>query len=240
MSFTWEREPIRTAPLSVVVTVPTAAGALEPTLDPLLNHLKRLGNDFEVLVCPEGGPEGRPAVSEGLTAVTVVTPEKPGHGAALKAGLKAARHPLVFTFPATGEYDAADLAQFLERIDRCDLVCGIRRGLSRWTRWRWGFWPYLLFGVSVRDATCPVRLYRREIFKRIPIQSSSGFAEVEILAKANFLERIFDEVEIAWKPGPVSVDRGTARDLRRLFNHPDFGPVDPDAVAAQATSPTSA
>ncbi len=240
MSFTWEREPIRTAPLSVVVTVPPAAGPVEPIVEPLLSQLKRLGQDYEVLLCPEGGPDQRPARPEEPGAATVVTVEKPGHGAALKAGLKAARHPLVFTFPATGEYDPVDLSQFLERIDRCDLVCGCRRGLGRWSRWRWGFWPYLLFGVSVRDATCPVRLYRREIFKRIPIQSPSGFAEVEILAKANFLERIFDEVEIAWKPGPVSVDRGSARDLRRLFNHPDFGPVDPDAVAAEATSPTSA
>lgn len=239
MSFTWEREPIRNAPLSVVVTVPSAAGPVEPIIDALSNQLKRQGQDFEVLLCSEGGAEHTPAASEERNPVLRITPERPGHGAALKAGLAAARHPLVFTFPATGEYDPADLPQFLDRIDRCDLVCGCRRGLDRWRRWRWGFWPYLLFGVSVRDATCPVRLYRREIFKRIPIQSPSGFAEVEILAKANFLERIFDEVEIAWKPGPLTVDRGTARDLRRLFNHPDFGPIDPDAVAPQAATQTS-
>lgn len=236
MSFVWERDPIRTAPLSVLVPMPSVAGPLEPTLEPLLNQLKRLGQDHEVLVCPEGGPEHRPSVPGSLAGVSVVAAEKPGHGAALKAGLSAARHPLVFTFPATGEYDPADLPRFLERIDSCDVVCGCRTGLSRWTRWRWNFWAYMLFAVSVRDATCPVRLYRREIFKRIPIQSSSGFAEVEILAKANFLERIFDEVEIAWKPGSVSVDRGTARDCRRVFSHPDFGPVDPEAAAAPTVS----
>lgn len=233
MPFTWDREPIRDAPLSVLVTVPSGTGSLAPILSGLENALKSQAAGYEVLIAPEGGPDHRPDLGSMANQTIVVPVEKPGHGSALRAGLKAARYPLVFTFPASGEYDPADLPAFLERIDRADLVCGCRRGLSRWARWHWGLWPYLLFGVSVRDATCPVRLYRREIFRRIPIQSLSGFAEVEILAKANFLECIFDEVEIAWKPGTVSVDRGTTRDMWQLFNHPDFGPIDPDAVAAQ-------
>src|SRR2546422_989826 len=77
-------------------------------------------------------------------------------------------------------------------IDSVDIVCGVRRGvdtggkLGRW--WRHFASPaFLLFGLWLRDPASPARLYRRSIFERIPIQSNGWFAQVEILAKANFL-----------------------------------------------------
>src|SRR5579871_3798759 len=43
-----------------------------------------------------------------------------------------------------------------------------------------------LFGVRVGDIDSACKLFRRELFDRIPIQSDGAFVHAEILAKANF------------------------------------------------------
>src|SRR5262249_42578980 len=139
-----------------------------------------------------------------------------GFGAALRAGVAAARQPLLATSTGDRQYQPADLRGLLERIDKVDLVTGYRcwRPVPRLLRWlgavyrlavrvlfgisleplpcwlgeqgqkkRWlARW---VFGVRVHDVECAFRLYRRQIFARIPIQSNGPFALVEILAKAN-------------------------------------------------------
>lgn len=233
MPFNWERSPIKDNSISALVTVPVGSGSLQPIIDPLVQVLQKRGAGFEILLIEEGGPSPGSEQAAGFRNTRSLVAEKPGHGAALRTGLEGAQYPLIFTFPATGEYDATDLSRLLESIDRTDVVCGKRRGLSWGARQRASLVPYLIFGLWFHDVTCPVRLYRRAIFPRIPLQSSSSFAEVEILAKANFLGCIFDEVEIAWKPGPLTVDSGSTGDVWRVFNQPNFGPVHVDDKAEE-------
>ena len=62
-----------------------------------------------------------------------------------------------------------------------------------------GIVSYMVYGLWMKDVASPVRLYRRSVFDRLPLQSHTEFADIEILAKANFIEKIFDEVSIDWK-----------------------------------------
>jgi glycosyltransferase involved in cell wall biosynthesis len=103
----------------------------------------------------------------------------------------------------------------------------------------WGGWAAhvrarLCLGLRVHDVLCPFRLYRRAIFDRIPIQSDGPFAQVEVLAKANFLGYVMTETPVRHQPpaaaSKADADAGAARrqagaDFRRVFSHPDFGPV---------------
>jgi glycosyltransferase involved in cell wall biosynthesis len=100
--------------------------------------------------------------------------------------------------------------------------------LPGWLGWR-GHAGWLLarivFALRTHDVGCPVRLYRREIFEHIPIQSDSAFAHVEVLAKANFLGHLLaEEVPLAITPRPGPDFRTIWREARRLFRSPDFGP----------------
>jgi glycosyltransferase involved in cell wall biosynthesis len=107
--------------------------------------------------------------------------------------------------------------------------------LPGWLGWRGHARAWLarvMFGVRLADVDCAFRLFRRSIFARIPIQSDGPFAQVEILAKANFLACMMDEVPVSYKPdsppgsGPLHVPaRQTRREIRRLLSHPDFGPA---------------
>jgi glycosyltransferase involved in cell wall biosynthesis len=87
-----------------------------------------------------------------------------------------------------------------------------------------------LFGLRIGDVESPFKLFRKGIFARIPIQSDGDFVHAEILAKANFLGCLMDEVPIAEKPIPFSSRGNNAaasrwKELRRVFLHPDFGPA---------------
>jgi hypothetical protein len=82
----------------------------------------------------------------------------------------------------------------------------------------------LLFGLRVHDPTCPVQLARREVLARLPVQSDGIFVHVEVLAKANFLGCIMDEVPIHWPTASVPERlRPMLPDLRCLLQKPDFG-----------------
>jgi glycosyltransferase involved in cell wall biosynthesis len=73
-----------------------------------------------------------------------------------------------------------------------------KRWLARW-----------LFGVRIHDVECAFRLARRSIFSRIPIQSNGQFAQVEILAKANFVGCMMTEVPVTYQPPSGPALRGS-------------------------------
>jgi glycosyltransferase involved in cell wall biosynthesis len=73
-----------------------------------------------------------------------------------------------------------------------------KRWLARW-----------FFGVRIHDVECGFRMARRSIFARMPIQSNGPFAQVEILAKANFMGCLMTEVPVAYQPPTGPALRGS-------------------------------
>jgi glycosyltransferase involved in cell wall biosynthesis len=106
--------------------------------------------------------------------------------------------------------------------------------LPGWLGWSGHARHYLarwFFGVRLRDVDCAFRLFRRSIFARIPIQSEGSFAQVEIIAKANFLGCLMAEEPVTHRPAPApspaearQARRQTLREAYRVLKHPDFGP----------------
>jgi glycosyltransferase involved in cell wall biosynthesis len=102
-----------------------------------------------------------------------------------------------------------------------------RRGVIRWG-----------FGVFVTDALCDFRLYRRQLFARIPVQADGVFALAEIVAKANFLGAYIAQVPVTCRTGlagngdSADLEQPSWRDIRKVLSHPGFG-------SATAESPFS-
>jgi hypothetical protein len=97
--------------------------------------------------------------------------------------------------------------------------------LPGWLGWR-GYvrnrFAHVLFGLRLHDVACDFRLFRREIFRRIPIQSDGPFVHIEVLAKANFLTALMSEVPVMWRPVTPAP---WWKEAWRVFAHPDFGPA---------------
>lgn len=96
---------------------------------------------------------------------------------------------------------------------------------------RFAFQMRVLFGLRIGDINSKFKLFRKKIFERIPIQSNGDFVHGEILAKANFLGCLMDEVPIAQRPGPFPAHVepppivARSREMRQIFSRPDFGPA---------------
>jgi len=189
----------------------------------------------------------------------------PGLGASLRDGLALAQHPLVFYTLCNKQYQPADLTTMLEKILEVDVVTGCRvRGVPWWLRLTdvlrhifcvvlfglplerrptWLGWTACkhrliarwLFGLRFQDPESTFCLFRREIFRRIPIQSRGDFAPIEILAKANFLVTSGAEVPVTYVPR--GQPRPILREAIRVFQEPNFGPaVLPELAPAECVS----
>ena len=121
---------------------------------------------------------------------------------------------------------------FFKRIMTLVLLGYFGEPRAAWLGWRgWGrrFRVRHVFGVQVTDAECPFRLYRKEVFARLPIQSRGTFAQVEALAKANHLACLMAEAPAPWSPPSQEVDDPDWKaDAKLVFRRPEFGmPVPP-------------
>lgn len=107
--------------------------------------------------------------------------------------------------------------------------------LPGWLGWRRHLAHHLfrfLFGLRNRDVFCPVRLMRREILSRIPIQSHGEFVHVELAAKATYLGCLLSgDVPLGERRRDMTMSLDDHEgdnfgslfaDFRRVFFHPEF------------------
>lgn len=224
MNALWERTAIAQEPVSIVVLADQAtADSLKDTLQDLQKELSLLKrNEYEIVIPVTSAQEGslQGAVEAGGKARLVVDEKvSQGVGSALRVGIEQARQPLLFVLPVG--FPASSLALALKEIDLVDIVCGVRQSKQAgWQRRQFFSKAYQLFGLWMQDPECPVKLFRSEIFKKMPIQSQGSFVFVEILAKANFQSRLMTEVVF---DGPEFQATEVKKDFWRVLNNPDFG-----------------
>ncbi len=214
MSQLWERQPIAQADLSVVVlTQGASTDAVQTCLTELNQFLKSRKSTSEVIVPATAAEEAslQPALN-GITSARLVVDESvsAGIGATLKAGIAATQYPLILTLPIG--YSPKYLNALLKEIDLVDIVAGL--------------W--------LQDPECGMKLYRREVFAHLPIQSKGSFVQIEILAKANFQSRILTEVAI---DGPETELEKVGADFWKVLNNPNFGPPPEKKVVEEEVKP---
>ena len=106
---------------------------------------------------------------------------------------------------------------------------GLGEHLRAWRVW-------FVYGVPFQDPNCGLRLYRKSVLDRFPIQADGDFVHVELAAKCTFVTSILDEVNLTAKPDTLPPsDWG---DAGKVFRNPQFhnptvkSPVPAEAVPA--------
>ena len=218
-------------PISMVLPCFNQSAGLATIVDGWVRALKKLDQPFELLVVDDGSTDGSSKVAEGIAAretdVFVIRHgERRGYGAAIRTGLAAARHPLLFYSACDYPYSPGDVKKLLQSIDTAHIVSGCRtdplpsmvksigalyRGAMRvlfgidlaprpgwqgWPAWWRGAGDRWVYALRMHDVPSAFKLFRKAIFDRIPIQSNGSFVHAEILAKANFLGCLMAEVPI--------------------------------------------
>lgn len=176
--------------------------------------------DWEVIVVNDGSVDQTGEIADRLASADPehirVIHHRPnrGYAEALKSGFTSARHQLIFYTDSDNQFDVRELQHLLPLIEEADIVCGFRiyrfDPLTRLVlSWGYNLLVRMLFGIGVRDIDCAFKLFRREVFERVTIESKKFFVDAEILAKARHLRMRLVEIGVRHYPRPAG--RSTVR-----------------------------
>jgi glycosyltransferase involved in cell wall biosynthesis len=220
------------------MTVQSQATELAEAVESLRGILAACSEEFELLLVVDAAASdellsGAKDLADGHDDVRVVRCKAPGRGAGLQCGLPETRLPLILTTDAALDVDEGDVAKLLAQVDQHEVVIGCRTGrrvslLRRVMSLGYNRFVRTVFGVYVLDCNCPLKLYRRKVFKHIPLASRGLFVEAEMLAKANVLGYRVGEVAVAGKmrpsqqwpagPGDIALTLSDAFRMVRTFD----------------------
>ena len=200
--------------------------------DALPSVLAELPVGCPVLVVDNGSSDGTAAVAAAHGARVVVEPRR-GYGAAVHAGLLAAREDLVAVLDGDGSLDPAVLGPMADVVGAGDADLAVGRRVPRPGAWPWharagnAVIAALLRGrgVPVHDIA-PIRVGRRRALLDLGVADRGFGYPLELLLRAGAAGWRLHEVDVAYRPragGRSKVSgsvRGTvraARDMSRLL-----------------------
>jgi glycosyltransferase involved in cell wall biosynthesis len=121
--------------LTFLLPVHNQAGNLQHALSVWSSTLQTIGRPYEIILIDDGsndatgklidGVDGQLGLTHSVPHLRVVRfPERKGCGAAIRAGLEASQHPLIFYSGCEYAYNPADLKKLLARIEEADPETG--------------------------------------------------------------------------------------------------------------------
>ncbi len=197
--------------------------------------IAQVPDQFDVIVVDNGSTDGTAGVAAGL-GVRVVREPVPGYGAAVHAGLLAARHEYVAFMDGDGSFDPAELLPLLEEVrsGRADLAVGRRRPVNHRV-WPWHArlgnrlivaWLRRRIGMQAHDIA-PIRVSRREALIELDVQDRRFGYPVELLQRATLAGWRLVEQDVTYLPraegtrskvsGSVKGTLRTARDFWKVL-----------------------
>ena len=176
--------------------------------------------DWEVIIVDDGSVDQTGQIVDRLAAedpahirVFHHNPNR-GYAEALKTGFTNARHQLIFYTDSDNQFDVREISTLLPLIENSDIVNGFRvyrfDPLTRLVlSWGFNLLVRIIFRIRVRDIDCAFKLFRREVFDKVTIESKRFFVDAEVLAKARYFG--FRMTEVGVRHYPRTAGRSTVR-----------------------------
>lgn len=205
------REDMPMIELTILMPCLNEAETLATCIRKARTFLDGWGIEGEIVVADNGSTDGSQAIAEGLGAIVVPVPMR-GYGAALSAGISAARGRFVIMGDSDDSYDFARLEGFVGRLrEGADLVMGnrFRGGIAK------GAMPPLhrylgnpvlstigrvLYRTPVRDFHCGLRGFSRSAILRLGLTSPGMEFASEMVMKASLAGLKIVEVPTTLSP----------------------------------------
>lgn len=197
--------------LSVVLPCLNEAETLRTCIEKATKSLAELGVTGEVVIADNGSTDGSQEIARDAGARVVDVPQR-GYGAALQAGIEAARGEYVIMADADDSYALEDLGPFLRSLrEGADLVMGNRfaGGISP------GAMPALhrylgnpvlslvgrrFFNIPVHDFHCGMRGFRRDRVLELGLRTSGMEFASEMVVRAAIHRYDIREVPTTLRP----------------------------------------
>ncbi len=221
--------PTRT-PLSISVFFPcyNEEANVERTTLAALRSLRRLSNDFEVIIVDDGSEDRTGQIARRLAAEhpevrAVHNHPNLGYGGALQRGFREATKPWVFYTDGDGQFDFEEIGTLLPPLDQYDIVSAYRRTrldppIRKVCAFCWTTLVNILFGLRLRDIDCAFKIYPRKLFDEIEMKSNGALIDTEILARAKRLGYTIGQVAVNHYPRTAGTQTGAdVRVILRAF-----------------------
>jgi len=135
-----------------------------------------------------------------------------GMGRAITTGVMHASFPFIIDIPCDNQFNSNDIPRFIEKINSADIVVGYRENKATTPKRKFYSWFNLmllniLFGLDLNDPTW-VKMFRRDVFDKIKLESDGFFWETEILVKAKELGFRIKEVKSNMLPRSRGISKG--------------------------------
>jgi glycosyltransferase involved in cell wall biosynthesis len=108
----------------VSVIIPACNEA--PTVGQVIDKVKVLYPDYEIIVVNDGSTDGTAAVAKEAGAIVYSHPYNIGNGAAVKSGIRIASGDILVFMDGDGQHDPAGIRTLLEHMPEYDMVVGAR------------------------------------------------------------------------------------------------------------------
>jgi glycosyltransferase involved in cell wall biosynthesis len=176
-----------TEAVSIVVPCRNEASGVVAMLEELISQLERCTDlPWEVIVVDDGSTDGTAEAVEGFAGerLRVLHHEASrGYGAALKSGIRRARHPWILIIDADGTYPPAHVPEILRERSEHDMVVGARIGVERRiplvrrpAKWVLRRFASVLSGEEIVDLNSGLRVFRRDLAERFLPLLPNGFS----------------------------------------------------------------
>lgn len=217
-----------TVEVSIIIPVFNEQENLDPLYREIVEALKDLGQEYEILFVDDGSRDGSADVLRRLheadPRVKLITFRKNfGQTAALSAGFDYAEGEVVVTMDADLQNDPADIPMLLDKINEgYDLVSGWR--YDRKDRWLSRRLPSVLANrliswatdVKLNDYGCTLKAIRKEVVKNITLY---GELHRFIPAVASWMGVRIAEVKVNHRPRIAGTSKyGISRVFRVLLD----------------------
>ena len=170
-------------PISVIIPAFNEETALASVLSDIRVALDEQCIEAELVVVDDGSTDGTAAIARAAGARVLRHRSNRGYGAALKAGITAARHDIIAMTDADGTYVSSDIPTLLRVLDGADMVVGARTGPTvhiplarRPAKWLLNRLAEFVTGARIPDLNSGLRVFRRpmvmQYFPILPDQFS--------------------------------------------------------------------
>ncbi len=196
---------------------------VEQTVQRALTDIGPLVDSIEVLVVDDGSTDRTPQLADALSAaeprVRVVHQPNRGYGGALQAGFGNAHGELIGFSDGDLQFDLREMSRLTERLaDGSRPVDGVigyrikrRDPLHRiFIAKTYNAIVSALFGLRVRDIDCAMKLFRREVFDGLRLDSEGPFLSAEMLIKLKVRGTRLAQVGVTHYPRAAGQNTGAS------------------------------
>lgn len=180
--------------LSIVIPAFNEEGNLPKLIANTVRDAKKVSDNFEIIIVNDGSSDKTGEVADKLAKKykqVRSVPHKKNKGLALawRTGITAAKKQVILYIEGDGQQPFKDQIDLLKKIEKYDLVLGVRTHRFDYTPFRkamsygYLFVIWALFGLTYKDVGWS-QAYKRKIFKKIKMKSVTPFFDTEVIIKA--------------------------------------------------------